>query len=157
MAYVKAGQHIPNADHIMMAYRLSSLEGSCDDSKHYGGLQILKTLKKKALKDIAVFVACTKGETNLGGCRFKAIQDVVQESLQLLAYQPDQPVDHSWTPPEVTWSEEEGDDSDKTIPMETAPMEERLCTPSAIPRIDQSSAEQQDIIGVTSESENIVS
>ena len=75
-AYVKARQHVPQADHIMMAYRLETLEGSCDDGEHYGGLQILKTLRKKTLQNIAVFVARTKGDTNLGGRRFKAIQDV---------------------------------------------------------------------------------
>ena len=73
LAYVKARQQVPNADHIMVAYRIPDIEGSCADGEHYGDLQIMKLLKQKLVTDVAVFVARSKGEANLGARHFQAM------------------------------------------------------------------------------------
>ena len=70
---MKARQLVPKADHIMVAYRIPDMEGSCDDGEYYGDLQIMKLLKQKSITDVAVFVARSKGEANLGARRFQAI------------------------------------------------------------------------------------
>ena len=118
LAYVKARQRVPNADHIMVAYRIPNIEGSCADGEHYGDLQIMKLLKQKSVTDVAVFVARSKGEANLGARRFQAIRDVVEDVLQGMEQNPGDPIDLSWAPPAPSWSDaEEGDELQDTSPM----------------------------------------
>ena len=80
----------------------------------------------------------------------------VQESLQLLADHSDQPVDISWGSQAITWSKEEEDNDDETVPMELAPTEERIRTPSPVAEKNFSEVAQSDIPAVTVESETIV-
>ena len=112
LAYIKARQTVPNADHIMVAYKLGDLEGSCDDGECFGDLQIMKLIKKQKMNNVAIFVTRTKGETNLGSRRFEIIREVVSDVLQRLVAETEEPADPEWeeVPSAVeTWGEAETD------------------------------------------------
>ena len=117
LAYVKARQWVPNADHIMVAYRIPNIEGSCADGEHYRDLQIMKLLKQKSVTDVAVFVARSEGEANLGARCFKAIRDVVEDVLQEMEQNPGDPIDLNWVPPVPSWSDAEEDELHDTSMM----------------------------------------
>ena len=98
LTYMKVRQAVPNADHIMVAYCTQKDTGSCNDGEYYGDLQILKTIQRKALSNIAIFVTRKKGLLDLGPKHFQAIRSVVEEVIQILECDHGQPVDQDWNP-----------------------------------------------------------
>ena len=73
LAYVKARQQVPNADHIMVAYNIPGHSGSCDDGESFGDLQITKMLKQKKIENVAIYITRVKGDENIGPKRFQII------------------------------------------------------------------------------------
>ena len=74
--------------HIMMACSIGigkeRQEWSCNDGEHNRGLEIQKVLAEGKNTDIAVFVVCWKAGANMGGKRFKCIQEVARKVVQKL-------------------------------------------------------------------------
>ena len=58
LAYTKVFIENPDAPSIMMAYKLNSVQGSCEDSEFNTGCKLLCLLHAKKLKNAAIFVVC---------------------------------------------------------------------------------------------------
>lgn len=87
-AYKAAMQRFPAMDHVMMAYAFKENEevkmGHCDDGEHGGGQIIRKTMATTKAKDTAIFVVRRFGGLHMGPERFRSIEKVSLDALNLL-------------------------------------------------------------------------
>lgn len=93
-AYIAAVQRYPSADHVMAAYafkdRTSSdrqthlHHGSCDDREYGASIKIKNVLFEQRAKNTAIFVVRKYGGVHLGIDRFRSIQTVALQALDLL-------------------------------------------------------------------------
>ena len=83
-AYLKMRYDFPNADHIVMAYRVGDYEGSCDDEEYFAGDKLLRLLISKNTKNVVTFVARKYGGVHLGPRRFVIYQKMVEASIKTL-------------------------------------------------------------------------
>ena len=84
LAYKKCKQLSPEADHIMMAYKVKQYSGHQDDGEHRAGKRLLNILEDRQAKDTAIFVARVYGGIPLGQKRFAYIEKAANEALNLL-------------------------------------------------------------------------
>ena len=131
LAYIKARDRQPYVDHIMAGYSAAGLQGSCNHGEHFGGLEILKTLKQQDRKDLAVFVSRIYGGVHLGSKRFRIIKNLTKELFQIMdqGSRVDASVDVSWresfsTPDNTTQSEVEDDIETDAWSVGSGPREE---------------------------------
>ena len=66
LGYVKMYLEHPTASHVMMAYRIGSHTGSCDDGEFKAGSILLKLIKMKNLKNVALYVVHVSNSQHLG-------------------------------------------------------------------------------------------
>lgn len=86
-AYVGVMQRYPASDHTIMAYALKEKgklkQGGCDDREYGASTRIKKLIFEAKAKNVAIFVLRSFGGVHLGFDRFKAIEKVAQEAIQL--------------------------------------------------------------------------
>lgn len=89
-AYIAVAQRFPSADHIIAAYGLRDMEtnsvklGHADDREYGAGMCIRKTLAAIKAKNTAVFITRQFGGIHLGIERFKTIQKLTEQAVELL-------------------------------------------------------------------------
>ena len=94
LAYVKAHLLMPEATHIMVAYKVAGNGGQVDDREHFGSEQLKKLLEGENRRNTALFMARKYGGTHLGKDRYNLINHVGTEALlKLDQNQPDANVD----------------------------------------------------------------
>ena len=81
LAYQRIKLLYPDADHIMMAYKVKSYSGHHHDGEYGAGPKLLKTLIDGAYSNTAVFVSRIFGGIKLGQRRFLHIEKVAKEAL----------------------------------------------------------------------------
>ena len=74
----------PECDHILMAYRINGVTGSCDDGEHGGGIRLQKLLVERDENNVVVFIAREYGRVLLGARRFTHILAKAREVLNTL-------------------------------------------------------------------------
>ena len=103
LAYVKVFTLIPQARHVVMAYRVGKFQGSCDDEEFKAGHKLLRVLISKSLKNAAIFVSRETSGQQLGPKRFEHIIAVATSLIDATTAQErddDIPMlDASWFPP----------------------------------------------------------
>lgn len=88
-AYIAAAQRYPSADHIMTAYAFKNKNnsklhhGACDNREYGASIKIKNIFEQKA-KNTAIFVVREYGGVHLGIDRFRTIQKVALDALDLL-------------------------------------------------------------------------
>ena len=88
LAYIRIYKEVPDAAHVLLAYKLASTQGTCDDGEHKGAYKILKLIQLYHLKHVAVFVSRRSNGQQLGPKRFQCIADVTKALLAPLAHTP---------------------------------------------------------------------
>ena len=103
LAYVKVFTLIPQARHVVMAYRVGKFQGSCDDEEFKAGHKLLRVLISKSLKNAAIFVSRETSGQQLGPKRFEHIVTVATSLIDdTTAQERDDDIpmlDASWFPP----------------------------------------------------------
>ena len=84
LGYVKVFSKQPTAAHVMMAYHIGKHSGSCDDGEFKAGGAILKLIRSKNLKNVAIYVTRVMNGQRLGQKRFELIDQVVVKMLDFL-------------------------------------------------------------------------
>ena len=75
----------PEADHVMMSYRLDDHNKGCaDDGEHSAGLKLMKLLQERNETNSVVFVAREHSGKNIGARRFMHISMQAREALNKL-------------------------------------------------------------------------
>ena len=94
LAYSKVFIENPDASSIMMAYKLNSGQGSCDDSEFNTGYRLLRLLQAKQLKNAAIFVVRHSTGQHLGPARFDHIVTTASTLITRVAKdsQPEDPL-----------------------------------------------------------------
>ena len=83
-AYRKLKQMIPEADHVMMAYRVKNYSGYHDDREHAAGKKLNSLLAVRNASNVAVFVARVFSGIHIGPKRFLLIEKAAKEALDAL-------------------------------------------------------------------------
>ena len=86
----------PRARHIMFVYNVQGYKDSCDDGENFGDLQVVKLLAKAGIDGVALFVTHFCGPHQLGSKWFQCICGIVNDLLQLLQGETEEPVDVGW-------------------------------------------------------------
>ena len=84
LGYIKTFILNPTANHVMMAYRIGSYVGSCDDGEFQAGGRLLRLLRSKRLKNVAIYVVRECNGTQLGPRRFELIDQIAEELIDFL-------------------------------------------------------------------------
>ena len=84
IAYKKAKQIAPEADHVIMAYSVKQYDGAHDDGEHGASKRILSILKDRNSVDKVVFVTRIFGGQHLGPKRFLHIEKAAKDALHQL-------------------------------------------------------------------------
>ena len=82
-AYCKLRSLFPSRHHIMMAYDIGPVRGSCDDGEYFGDLQIAESMSAQNRDHLAIFIARSSGR-KLGAKRFDMIKMITQELFTLV-------------------------------------------------------------------------
>lgn len=87
-AYFGVMQRYPAADHTILAYALKDKgrlkQGGCDDGEHGASSRIKKNIFEEKARNTAVFVLRSFGGVHIGFERFKAIDQITKQAIQLL-------------------------------------------------------------------------
>ena len=70
LGYIKTFATQPSAAHVVMAYRIGKHSGSCDDGEFKAGSVLLKLIKSKNLKNVALYITRVTNGQRLGQKRF---------------------------------------------------------------------------------------
>ena len=84
LAYKKAKQISPDADHIVMAYAVKQYSGYHDNGEHTAGKRLAAILMERNLKDTAIFVARIYGGQHIGPKRFLHIEKSARDAINEL-------------------------------------------------------------------------
>ena len=86
-AYMRMKLALPQARHILCGYRITGTESYysedfCDDGEYSGGRAILETMKKRKIRNCAIFVVQFYGGTKLGTKRYELIKQATEYMLE---------------------------------------------------------------------------
>ena len=82
LTYCKLRSCFPSSDHILMAYKIPSAAGSCDDGEYFGDLQIADSIASQNRNNVAVFIVRSSGR-KLGMKRFDIFKCLLESYLPL--------------------------------------------------------------------------
>lgn len=87
-AYIAVYQRFPSADHIMLGYALKEdrklKTGGCDDKEYGSAIKIKNIIFQQKAKNTAVFVVRKFGGLHLGFNRFRIIEKVALQAVEIL-------------------------------------------------------------------------
>ena len=89
-AYLRMKLALPQARHIMCAYKIDAVEeyyaeNSCDDGEYAGGRTVLQAIKDRGIKNCAIFVVRFNGGNKLGQRRFELIKQAAESALDRIS------------------------------------------------------------------------
>ena len=84
LAYKKAKQMFPKADHIMLAYQCKQNSGYHDNGEHSAGKRLANIMSDKKMLNTALFVARVYGRIPLGQRQFIYIEKAVRDALDMV-------------------------------------------------------------------------
>ena len=88
LGYIRVHMEVPDAAHVILAYKLNSSQGNCDDGEYKAGYKLLRILQTMKIRNIAIFVTRKSNGQQLGPKRFQYITDIAKTLLTSLEKPP---------------------------------------------------------------------